>query len=69
MGMNKCFCKIIADVFPPWHCVVKTPSDQQTAKTFAFIKVLTLTFFYSYGVKDVLYFLQCFYVLSPFLLK
>jgi len=35
---------IIADVFPPWHCVNThvNGSDQHTAKTSAFIKVLTL---------------------------
>ncbi len=43
-GSNNCFSKIIADVLTPWHCVnthLKAP-DQQTAKTSAFIEVLTL---------------------------
>ena len=45
MGSNSCFSKIIADVFPHWHCVnthLNAP-DQQTGKTSAFIEVLTLT--------------------------
>jgi len=44
MGSNICVSKIIADVFPPWHCVnthLNLP-EQQTDKTFAFIEVLTL---------------------------
>ena len=39
------FSKIIADVFPPWHCVnthLNSP-DQQTDKTSDFMEVLTLT--------------------------
>lgn len=41
---NNCFPKITADVLPSWHHVnthLNTP-DQQTAKTFTFIEVLTL---------------------------
>ena len=44
IGSNNYFCKIIADVFPPWHCVnthLNAP-DQQTDKPSAFIEVLTL---------------------------
>ncbi|MEE6526683.1 hypothetical protein FKM82_027469 [Ascaphus truei] len=44
MGGNNCFAKIIADVFPPWHCVnthLNAP-DQQTAKTSTFIEEVTL---------------------------
>jgi len=40
-----CFSKIIAYVFPFWHCMdthLNVP-DEQTAKTSAFIEVLTLT--------------------------
>jgi len=43
MGCNNCFSKIVADVFPPWHCVnthLNAP-DQQTDKTWAFIEELT----------------------------
>jgi len=38
MGSNNC-SKIIADVFPPWHCVNTHPNapDQQTNKSSAFI--------------------------------
>ena len=44
MGSNNCFSTIIADGLPPWHCVnthLNAP-DQQTAKTSAFIEVVTL---------------------------
>ncbi|MEE6522716.1 hypothetical protein FKM82_021325 [Ascaphus truei] len=44
MGSNNCFSKIIADVFPPWHCVnthLNAP-DQQNVKTPAFIEMVTL---------------------------
>ena len=44
LGSNNCFSMIIADVFPPWHCVntyLNAP-DQQIAKTLAFLKVVTL---------------------------
>jgi len=45
MGSNNRFSKIIADVFPLWHCVNThlNAQDQQTDKTSAFIEVLTLT--------------------------
>ena len=44
MGSNNCLSKIIADVFPPLHCVNThlNASDQQTEKTSAVIEVLTL---------------------------
>jgi len=44
MGSNNCSSKIIADVFPPWHCVSThlNALDQQTAKTSAFIQLVTL---------------------------
>ena len=41
---NNCVSTIIADIFPPWHCVnthLNVP-DQQTAKTLASIEVITL---------------------------
>ena len=44
MGGNNGFTTITADVFPPSHCVntnLNAP-DQQTAKTSAFIDVVTL---------------------------
>ena len=43
MGSYYCFSKIIADVFPPWHCVNThlNAADQQTNKTFALLEVLT----------------------------
>lgn len=44
MNSNKCFSKIIADIFLPWHHVkihLNAP-DKQTAKTYAFIEMLTL---------------------------
>ncbi len=44
MAATLCYSKIIADVLPPWHCANThlKASDQQTAKTSAFIEVLTL---------------------------
>jgi len=44
MDRYNCFSKIIADVFPPWHCVITqlNAPDQQTDKTSAFIEMLTL---------------------------
>jgi len=44
MGSHNCFSKIIADVFPLWNCVstqLNAP-DQQTAKTSAFIELVTI---------------------------
>ena len=43
-GSNNCFSMIIADMFPPWHCVnthLNAP-DQQPAKTLAFVEAVTL---------------------------
>lgn len=41
---NNCFFKIIADISPPWHCVTThlNAAHLPTAKTSAFIEVLTL---------------------------
>ena len=44
LGTNNCFSMIIADVFPPWHCVdthLNAP-DQQTTKTLTFIEEISL---------------------------
>jgi len=44
MGCNNCFSEIIADVFPPWHCVkthLNAP-EQETARMSDFKKLLTL---------------------------
>jgi len=45
MGSNSCFSEIIADVFPPWHRVNThlDAAEQQTDRTSALMKVLTLT--------------------------
>jgi len=42
MGSNNYSLKIIADVFPPWHCdkAHLNAAAQHTTKTFAFTKVL-----------------------------
>ena len=43
MGSNNSFSTIIAEVFPPWHCVnthLNAP-DRQTAKTSSFIEMGT----------------------------
>ena len=60
MGRNHFFSMITAYVFPPWHCVnthLNAP-DQQTAKSLAFIEVITLAdnqlleVFNSYGSSN-----------------
>jgi len=36
MGSNTSFTKIIADGFPPWHCVIKHSCMFQTSNTSTF---------------------------------